>query len=172
MSKNMTINLLYIKYKMICILKKEACSVYFGNVETNIGNTSEILEILFAIIMIIAIITSIALAVASKIRVCVCFAIILSLEVLGAIFVSSALRSATNSENNRRTENSNHNIITAITEFYENATEIEIQNNSNGANGEFESSGKTYKFFIKDNELHIKGVKTNTENIINGGYFQ
>ena len=146
--------------------------MYFGNVETNIGNTSEILEILFAIIMIIAIITSIALAVASKIRVCVCFAIILSLEVFGAIFVSIALRSVTNSENNRRTENSNNNIITAITEYYEDATEIEIKNNSNGTNGEFKSDGKIYKFFVMDNELHIKGVKTDTENVIDGNYYQ
>lgn len=146
--------------------------MYFGNVEINIGNTSEILEILFIIITIVTVITSIVSTVVSERRICIFFAIIFSLEVLGAIFVSSALRSATNSENNRRTENSNHNIITAITEYYEDATEIEIKNNSNGTNGEFKSDGKTYKFFVMDNELHIKGVKTDTENIINGGYFQ
>lgn len=145
--------------------------MYFGNVETNIGNASEILEILFAIIMIIVIITMVAFPVSSNTYL-VIVSIILSLEAFGAIFTSVALRSATNSENNRRTENSNHNIITAITEYYEDATEIEIKNNSNGTNGEFKSDGKTYKFFVMDNELHIKGVKTDTENIINGGYFQ
>jgi hypothetical protein len=174
MSKNMTINLLYIKYKnynIICILKKEAYSMYFGNVETNIGNTSEIFEILFAIIMIAVIITIVAFPVSSNIHL-VIVSIILSLEVFGAIFVSIILNSAANSEDNIRTENSNNNIITAITEFYESATEIEIKNNFNGTNGEFESDGKTYKFFVKDNALYIKGINADTENVIDGNYYQ
>lgn len=146
-------------------------SMYFGNVETNIGNTSEIFEILLAIIMIIIMITIVAFPVSSNVHL-VIVSIILSLEVFGAIFVSIALISAANSEDNIRTENSNNNIITVITEFYENATEIEIKNNSNETNGEFESGGKTYKFFVKDNKLHIKGINADTENVIDGNYYQ
>ena len=71
-------------------------------------------------------------------------------------------------EISKRLENSNKNIYTAITDYYKDAKEINIRDNSYG---EFLSEGKTYRFFIEDNNLHIKDIDENIETIVDGKYY-
>lgn len=68
----------------------------------------------------------------------------------------------------KKLENSNKNIYTAITDYYKDAKEINIRDNSYG---EFLSEGKTYRFFIEDNNLHIKDIDENLETIVDGKYY-
>ena len=136
--------------------------MYFGNVEIDIGNKSDIvvwITVIFILIMGAALVASLF---ESK------FWVLIPIGFLGFVFSMFASNYVHNSEDNKRLENSSKNIYTAITDYYKDAKEINIRDNSYG---EFISEGKTYRFFIEDNNLHIKDIDEDLETIVDGKYY-
>ncbi len=136
--------------------------MYFGNVEIDIGNKSDIVDWITVILIIIIGVTVMVSLCESRLWV------LITIEVLGLVFLGFASNYVHNAEDSKRLENSNKNIYTAITDYYKDAKEINIRDNSYG---EFLSKGKTYRFFIKDNNLHIKDIDEDLEHIVNGKYY-
>jgi hypothetical protein len=144
--------------------------MYFGNVEIDIGNKTTIISIIFFVLIFVIFITILYLhLVTEEIHkgYVICISLLI-LESLGAICLGTALDFFIDVEDNKRLENSSKNIYTAITDYYTEAKEINIKNNSYG---EFISEGKTYRFFIEDNNLHIKDIDEDLETIIDGKYY-
>lgn len=136
--------------------------MYFGNVEIDIGNKSDIADWIIVILIIIIGVTVMVSLCESRLWV------LIPIEVLGIVFLGFASNYVHNAEDSKRLENSNKNIYTAITDYYKDAKEINIRDNSYG---EFLSEGKTYRFFIEDNNLHIKDIDEDLENIVDGKYY-
>lgn len=135
--------------------------MYFGNVEIDIGNKSEIVNWITVILILIIGITVVVSSFKS-------FMFLVPIGFLGLVFLMFASNYVHNSEDNKRLENSSKNIYTAITDYYKDAKEINISDNSYG---EFLSEGKTYRFFIEDNNLHIKDIDEDLETIVDGKYY-
>lgn len=136
--------------------------MYFGNVEIDIGNKGDIVGWITVILILIIGVTAVGLWFKSR------FMLLVPIEILGIIFLGFASNYVNNSEDNKRLENSSKNIYTAITDYYKDAKEINIRDNSYG---EFISEGKTYRFFIEDNNLHIKDIDEDLETIVDGKYY-
>lgn len=136
--------------------------MYFGNVEIDIGNKSDIVNWITVILIFIIGVTVVVSLFKSR------FWFLIPIEVLGLVFLGFALNYVNNAEDSKRLENSNNNIHTAITDYYKDAKEINIRDNSYG---EFISEGKTYRFFLEDNKLHIKDIDEDLETIIDGKYY-
>lgn len=136
--------------------------MYFGNVEIDIGNKSDIVNWITLIFIFLIVATIFVSFVHSH------FILLAPIEFLVIIFLGFASNYVHNSEDSKRLENSSKNIYTAITDYYTEAKEINIKNNSYG---EFISEGKTYRFFIEDNNLHIKDIDEDLETIIDGKYY-
>lgn len=136
--------------------------MYFGNVEIDIGNKSDIVNWITLIFILITGVALMASLVESK------FWVLILIGFLGFVLSMFASNYVYNFENNKRLENSSKNIYAAITDYYKDAKEINIKNNSYG---EFISEGKTYRFFIEDNNLHIKDIDEDLETIVDGKYY-
>lgn len=136
--------------------------MYFGNVEIDIGNKGDIVG--YIIVILILIIGATVMVSSFKSY----FVVLIFVEVLGLVFLKFSLNYVHNAENSKRLENSSKNIYTAITDYYKDAKEINIRDNSYG---EFISEGKTYRFFIEDNNLHIKDIDEDLETIVDGKYY-
>lgn len=136
--------------------------MYFGNVEIDIGNKGDIVS--YIILILILIIGATVMVSSFKSY----FVVLIFVEVLGLVFLKFSLNCIYNAEDNKRLENSSKNIYTAITDYYKDAKEINIRDNSYG---EFISEGKTYRFFIEDNNLHIKDIDEDLETIVDGKYY-
>lgn len=134
----------------------------FGNVETDIGNKGDIVS--YIILILILIIGATVMVSSFKSY----FVVLIFVEVLGLVFLKFSLNCIYNAEDSKRLENSSKNIYTAITDYYKDAKEINIRDNSYG---EFISEGKTYRFFIEDNNLHIKDIDEDLETIVDGKYY-
>lgn len=136
--------------------------MYFGNVEIDIGNKGDIVS--YIILILILIIGATVMVSSFKSY----FVVLIFVEVLGLVFLKFSLNCIYNSEASKRLENSSKNIYAAITDYYKETKEINIKNNSYG---EFISEGKTYRFFIEDNNLHIKDIDKDLETIVDGKYY-
>lgn len=137
--------------------------MYFGNVEIDIGNKSDIVNWITLIFILIIGVALMASLFKSK------FWVLISIGgFLGFVFSMFASNYVYNVEDNKRLENSSKNIYTAITDYYKDAKEINIRDNSYG---EFISEGNTYRFFIEDNNLHIKDIDEDLETIVDGKYY-
>ena len=136
--------------------------MYFGNVEIDIGNKSDIVNWITLILVLIIGVTVVVSWVKRR------FMLLVPIEIFGIIFLGFASNYVHNSEASKRLENSSKNIYAAITDYYKEAKEINIKNNSYG---EFISEGKTYRFFIEDNNLHIKYIDEDLETIVDGKYY-
>lgn len=144
--------------------------MYFGNVEIDIGNKTTIISIIFLVLMFVIFITILYLHLVNDEihKGCVICISLLILESLGAICLGTVLDFFIDVEDSKRLENSSKNIHTAITDYYKDAKGINIRDNSYG---EFLSEGKTYRFFIENNNLHIKDIDEDLETIIDGKYY-
>lgn len=136
--------------------------MYFGNVEIDIGNKSDIVDWITLIFILIIGVALMASLFESK------FWVLIPIGFLGFVFSMFASNYVHNSEASKRLENSSKNIYAAITDYYKETKEINIKNNSYG---EFISEGKTYRFFIEDNNLHIKDIDEDLETIVDGKYY-
>lgn len=147
--------------------------MYFGNVEIDIGNRTTIISVMFLVLLFVILITIFCLhclhIVNDEIHkgYVICISLLI-LECLGAICLGTALNFFIDVEDNKRLENSSNNICIAITDYYKDAKEINIRDNSYG---EFLSEGKTYRFFIENNNLHIKDIDEDLETIVDGKYY-
>lgn len=136
--------------------------MYFGNVEIDIGNKSDIVNWITLIFFLLIGATIIVSFYQSH------FILLAPIEFLVIIFLGFVSNYVCNSEDSKRLENSSKNIYAAITDYYKDAKEINIKNNSYG---EFISEGKTYRFFIEDNNLHIKDIDEDLDTIVDGKYY-
>lgn len=136
--------------------------MYFGNVEIDIGNKGDIVNWITLIFIFLIGATILVSFVHSY------FILLAPIGFLGFVFSMFASNYVHNFENSKRLENSSKNIYTAITDYYKDAKEINIRDNSYG---EFVSEGKTYRFFIEDNNLHIKDIDEDLETIVDGKYY-
>lgn len=137
--------------------------MYFGNIEIDIGNKSDIVNWITLIFILIIGVALMASLFKSK------FWVLISIGgFFGFVFSMFASNYVYNVEDNKRLENSSKNIYTAITDYYKDAKEINIRDNSYG---EFISEGNTYRFFIEDNNLHIKDIDEDLETIVDGKYY-